>query len=1404
MNIPDIEFTRIRSLGPGGQRDGYEQFICQQVAQEPPTSQAKFVSLHGAGGDGGVECYWTLPDGTEHGWQAKYWTIHADVDKAQLDQSVAAALEQHPNLTKYTIAIPADPTGRTGGRGKSLLEKVYGPGGWLESWRTRAKMRGMTVEFEFEWATNIVTRLERLDTTGIQRRYWFDADVLTAQWWKDRLQEAIDAARPRYMPELNVEVPAARSIAALCSDDEWWAAVSGQIDEVNDSVRRVRRTRGEVLAADLSAVLDAATKVTDVLAAWHTSRTTAGLDDLAQALDEASRIVGDQEAVEVAAMDDKYPDDNWDSQNWRQLQAEYHVSFPAAAVDALRVLGERLTDVAGLLISPIGRLAVAQVALMTGAAGIGKTYLAIDAVVRRIGQGRPSVMMHGRWFADRDPLTRLRDVLKMPPDLTGEETLALLDESARVTGAPTLLVIDALNDTRPRSTWRDNLERLITTVGRYPNVRLLLTARTHYVAQVLPRELTLPQFEHTGFEGTEFEAVSEYAAFYGLEPPTSPPIHGEFDNPLYLRLVCEALKSDSRLSLDQATMGLDELTQMVLDNANHIVSDRIDASTSDRLVHQAMHTLASAIADGGERLLTRVQAQDHLAPIWSDRSAEKSLLDALIAQGLVEEDVVPDGSPYGASVIAITFERIGHHLIVSDALSEAIDAADIAAELGGRLGRVIGLDGTIDLGLLEATSIVVAERHGLELTEFRTEIGDDDAIAAAVVAGTGWRNKGSITEATRDIVVGGLCRGDVCSDALTMLFRLAARPDHPLNADCLHETLTALDMGARDALLLRWFHTTHGTCGAVDRLIRWAREKPLDRVGEQTTRLWVTALLWATSASDRRVREPATIAAVRLLTRHPSQAAWLLDRFTVVDDEWVVERGCEAAYAALLANGAQDDWAAAAEVVWRNIFSVPSAVTPNAAVRDAARSILEAANIRGALPVGVTVDLFRPPFASGWPLRWPTDADIAAYDSSNYPKLVRSATNGDFFIYQLSSELRDRPGIDLSAAARWVVTEAIRLGYQPRLHASFDQYIFDKFGFGRSKPAWIERIGKKYQWIALNRLIGVVSDHAPKTPDVCDSLGPAVPGPHASISRRVDPTVVEFAPGDQIRRPWVPTYDWASNVVKTDAEWVGDDTDLPDITVNGAIFEGRPHIVLSGTYDWKGGSDTTKRVRVIWTHLYAHLVATQDLATAISELEGRYLSAELIARIPEVHQGYVGEFPFGHHHEAGLHVMRHEWAEPLTVSSQPAAVQLRGEYEYPPRGKNAICVYVPAPEFFGHPPGELRWNGCNGWTDITGQLVAIVRHVINLGKNELIIDAEWLERWLTLEKKSLIWVESTGKEMFGDFDGEDGHPGRLVRYQVRSWAPGEIMQTAAPGWDRIAARAPRPPRPPWASDWRKL
>ncbi|WP_146610432.1 hypothetical protein [Streptomyces sp. AC1-42T] len=226
----------------------------------------------------------------------------------------------------------------------------------------------------------------------------------------------------------------------------------------------------------------------------------------------------------------------------------------------------------------------------------------------------------------------------------------------------------------------------------------------------------------------------------------------------------------------------------------------------------------------------------------------------------------------------------------------------------GSLRHLIGLDSEPDAGLLEALSVTVSHRFGIELTDFSDACGDTAALTA-VIAGLPWRSAATITNRTGACVIQALRSRAVFHDAMDMLFRLAPRPDHPLNSRFLHNVLSRVPMARRDALLTPWLHETHKTNGAVDRLITWAQLKDIDAVGWQTCQLWVTALLWCTGCSDRRVRDSAALAAARLLTRHPDQASYVLNTFLAVDDEWVAERACYASYAALLRGGSGSDWA---------------------------------------------------------------------------------------------------------------------------------------------------------------------------------------------------------------------------------------------------------------------------------------------------------------------------------------------------------------------------------------------------------------------------------------------------------------------------------------------------------------
>ena len=78
--MANIDFTRIRGEGAVGQRDAFEEFTCQLARRDLTGEELDFRRVDGSGGDGGVEGYWLLKDGTKRAYQAKYWTRAGDID----------------------------------------------------------------------------------------------------------------------------------------------------------------------------------------------------------------------------------------------------------------------------------------------------------------------------------------------------------------------------------------------------------------------------------------------------------------------------------------------------------------------------------------------------------------------------------------------------------------------------------------------------------------------------------------------------------------------------------------------------------------------------------------------------------------------------------------------------------------------------------------------------------------------------------------------------------------------------------------------------------------------------------------------------------------------------------------------------------------------------------------------------------------------------------------------------------------------------------------------------------------------------------------------------------------------------------------------------------------------------
>ena len=187
--MQSIDFSRIR-VHEGSQRKGFEDFVCQLANRLKPENALEFIPKEGAGGDAGVECYWKLIDGSEHAWQAKYFTKRLGKSQwQQISKSVETALNKHPKLTKYYVCLPIDLTEtRVKRNGQPILSERDRWNNYVRKWTEIAARQSMNVEFVFWGKLQIHSVILQSDPGEIANftQYWFGATNGTTDAWSHR------------------------------------------------------------------------------------------------------------------------------------------------------------------------------------------------------------------------------------------------------------------------------------------------------------------------------------------------------------------------------------------------------------------------------------------------------------------------------------------------------------------------------------------------------------------------------------------------------------------------------------------------------------------------------------------------------------------------------------------------------------------------------------------------------------------------------------------------------------------------------------------------------------------------------------------------------------------------------------------------------------------------------------------------------------------------------------------------------------------------------------------------------------------------------------------------------------------------------------------------------------------
>lgn len=1172
-----MDYRRIRGMD-SGQRLAFEELVCQLARREPPAADAEFRRIEGAGGDGGIEAYWLLSDGSKIGYQAKYFLKTGDVDWANIDDSVKRALQSHPSLTKYVVALACDLTDKTG-------KKSCGKRGW-EHWETHKATwtsyvpLGRTVEFIPWTASDLNNRLSHANAEGL-KRYWFGDVEFSPSWLSEKVEWAVRSLDERYHPDDHVEVGIERLFKVILRDQSIISEFQAKIDKlytlakIND-IEKLLGNASTILmgriTSQVKTLRELRQKVTfDAWITWP----------LAECLGCIENISDDVHSLERVAWEAK-------EENRKKKTSDDN------SLDYLRHQLSELSDASYVFRSSLQeRYLSAEPSrsfFLFGEAGIGKSHLLGSIAQQAISDGRVAILILGQHLNNDNIWGQVTNRLGLA-DIDPDVFLQALSAAAEATGKRGLILIDALNEGAGLTLWRKELAAFIGRIENHKNLIVVFSCRSEYTPYVIPatiREKT-PSFKVHGFvtQEEQIRAARMYIGKRGISQPNTPWLAAEFVNPLFLRSTCIALQKENQRCFPRGLAGTKQIFSFYLKSiARNLGAGRDGSDDLVKPTNQALSSIARGMAANRQDYILHSDAIRIVAEKFHafPPPLGTTWFEVLQRNGLFRID--PDSKsrdldPFDSAedIVRFSFQRLQDYLMASGLLDEVKDPAE--ALKNGSLKFIHNgkrLHGKW-AGLAEALSVQLPERFQKELLDAMPgevdQWANDYSIGNAFIESLRWRANESFSKRTNELFDYFLSENEEHFD---IILQVSASAGHPWNAKSLHERLAAQNMPERDA---SWTVVLNSLSmdeeSTSKRLIEWSAFEQNEQTDPEIQYLCAITLTWFFACSNRELRDKATKALTSLMIWNPSLYGMLCKDFSKVDDLYVLERLHTAAFGACCIDPKQHRLSTYSEIAYNEVFDRGD-VPPSILLRDSALGIIEHALLNDHLPKQVDIVKAMPPYHSknirlsvseealekvatragdtqildscaAWggdfasyeiqprvssflnvPLALPeplsateayerfedevinhcdlrTDVlklmndfrpnafrdlrlNLSEQDIEERSTYFKRAENLLLDVLSPDEQARYKkeykkrfnpskneherlPHVDIKAAQRWVAKRAYGLGWTKKLFSD-DRTV--RHDYSRNRPL-VERIGKKYQWLALDELLCSLADN---------------------------------------------------------------------------------------------------------------------------------------------------------------------------------------------------------------------------------------------------------------------------------------------------------------------------------------
>lgn len=1077
-------------------------------------------------------------------------------------------------------------------------------------------------------------------------KYYFDDHGISHEWLVNKASIAVNILGERFNAEFNVDTEGSRNLSIFLQDQnaldyynerkrnlvEEIASLKWELDDLYDHARRLSEYIVTIPDVEFDCIYDVEN--------WQPNIVNIFNDDITEIEDKIGKTQFEYEEIK-------------NSDKKKAAETRHYLD----KLNKLKELFYRLE------LSEIERdLLNNKILIVEGKAGIGKTQLFANEAISLLNAKENALLILGSdCLSDINMFEQLRNNLRLGFDF--ENLIDILEIIGEANGKIVPILIDALNESWKPQLWKSVLPILYKNVSDKNYVRLAVSFRSEYQKSILPERFleldNVVKMEHRGFRSNPFEAAKKFLSHYSI-PFT--PLHiftTNIDNPLFLTLYCKTYQGDE--------VELPVLYERLLEKANEKLHMKLAKAfetagydQSDNLVFSIVEAISKQTLLTGKRHFEKSEIES--MPIWNSLGLAAR---PFITQ-LIQENILHDYESDGKNYVYFSFDQMNDYFSAKTILSMFQTEEEIRKYV---TENVLGIvEGEIknwgSRDLFAHICALYAEKFGkecIDIIQSITDESDREDLFRTYIESFEWRRR--IYLSISELIE--LCNEYYIepSTLWNAFINNSVKSCHLLNADALHNLLIKYPLSQRDYL---WTIFINGKTSDDDRIVQlieiYNKGEALEISNNEQIRLLLILFSWVLASSNRWLRDTTSKAMIEILKEHFEYTEYLLKLFSDVNDPYVLQRLYGVAFGTCVKRSYESKEAFKSLVcfVFEGIFN-KDVVYPDILLRDYARLIIERYLMEypGELQ-GYDLGKIKPQYNS-IPIPDIEDQKYQSKDFKNGLFYIQHSMRfegmglyGDFGRYVFQSAIRNFEIDDykiFNYAMHYIINE---LGYNGELFDDYDKFV-SRFAYDRYRVLKTERIGKKYQWIAMYNILARVSDYYPMK-NFFSMEEEIVPydGPWEPYVKDFDPTLNVFnllckdAPFFPQVKEHIKESIQENNCVKGDAAfnediWMKSNSLFFEYQKEDLLLtddEGIQWVVLSKYAD-TGRQDLAIDKLIVWNWLYGYFVTDEQL-TLLKEHASKKVNLlnSDTSGIPETYTLYNREYPWS---SGGKSVLEWQW-----------------------------------------------------------------------------------------------------------------------------------------------------------------